>query len=121
MRDRDFDTLMNVLFPVGGGIRTVEAQHTKYRVDTTATSTVISLPALGAVKGDVNVSVEENKLLVTVKPSLKSAWAVEVKESFLLGKDSDVSSIDAKLDGGVLTVTIPRIVPEKRTVSVKVN
>lgn len=121
MRDRDFDAIMDVLFPVGGGVKTAEAKHTKFRVDTTPTSTVITLPTLGAVKGDVSVSVEENKLVVSVKPSLKSVWASDIRESFLLGQDSDVSNIDAKLDGGVLTLTIPRLVPEKKVVTIKVN
>jgi HSP20 family molecular chaperone IbpA len=119
--DKELDSLINALFPVKTLGTTCAVQSSRYNLAVENGNYVITMPLIGVVKGDLTVEVQENKLSIKAKPSVKSAWSHEVNEAVTLFKDCDATRIDAKLENGLLTVTIPKIVPEKRTVAVKVN
>ena len=119
--DKELESLISALFPVKTLGTTTTVQSNRYNLVVENGNYIITMPLIGVVKGDLTVEVQENKLSIKAKPSAKSLWSHEVSEAVTLFKDCDASRIDAKLESGLLTVTIPKIIPEKRTVSVKVN
>ena len=119
--DKELDSLINALFPVKTLGTTTTVQTSRYNFAVENGNYVITMPLVGVAKADLTVEVQENKLSIKAKPSVKSSWSHEVNEAVTLFKDCDANRIDAKLENGLLTVTIPKIVPEKKTVSVKVN
>jgi HSP20 family molecular chaperone IbpA len=82
---------------------------------------VIEMPLVGVLKEELNLKVEEGKLFIETKPSKTSKFVKNTNISFLLKEDVDTANISAKLESGLLTVTIPRTTPEKRSVNIKVN
>ena len=76
---------------------------------------------VGISKSDLKVSIVDNSLVIEGTPSVKSRFATAFKRSWTLAKDADVSNIDARLENGLLTLTIPRVKPATRTVNVTIQ
>jgi len=95
--------------------------HETYFTYSSKDSYVIETPLIGISKEELSVRVEEKRLLVETKPTKTSKFVRASNISFSLKDDADVSNISAKLENGLLTVTIPRIRPEKKSVNIKVN
>lgn len=82
---------------------------------------VLEATMVGIGKNDLKVSVVDNSLVVEGTPSVKSRYATAFKRSWDLAKDADVSRIDARLENGLLTVTIPKVKPAVRNIDVTVQ
>jgi len=84
-------------------------------------SYVIEAPLVGVTKEELEIKVEGDTLLINAKPAKTSKFVKNTGLGFSLQEDADKNSVSAKLENGLLTVTVPRIKPEKKTVNVKVN
>jgi HSP20 family molecular chaperone IbpA len=96
-------------------------QKTQYTQTSNETAYTISAPMIGVSKADLTVNVVGSNLVVNAIPSVKSRWSTEFKQTWILNEDADVNNINAKLDNGLLTLTIPRIKPATRTVNINVQ
>lgn len=101
----------------------VTGMHSRaeYHQEANETSYTITAPMIGISKADLSVNVENNNLIVYGKPSVKSRWAIPFKQVWALNEDVDVNNINAKLENGLLTLTVPRVKPATRTVNVTVQ
>ena len=77
--------------------------------------------ACGATKDDVKVDIQESVLTVSIEPKSASVFSRPVKLSYMLPKDIDVDSVDAKLENGILNLCLKRVKAAKKTVSISVN
>ena len=84
---------------------------------------VITRVIPGVKREDVTVSAEGDHLYITTKVNNPPSWLGygDTVWCFDLAKDADANHIDAKLIDGVLTVTVPRIKPKKKNVSINVQ
>lgn len=96
-------------------------QKTQYTQSSNEAAYTISAPMIGVSKTDLTVNVVDNSLVVNATPSVKSRWSTEFKQTWILNEDADVANINAKLENGLLTLTIPRIKPATRTVNVTIQ
>ena len=81
----------------------------------------IMAPMIGVTKTDLSVNITNNTLIVSATPSNKSRWSNGFKQSWILSEDADVNNINAKLENGLLTLTIPRVKPASRIVNVTIQ
>ena len=105
------------------GTTSTTATHnrTEYHQEATENAYVITAPMVGVCKQDLSVNVENNNLIVHATPSVKSRWSLPFKQVWTLNEDADVNGINAKLENGLLTLTVPRVKPAKRTVNVTIQ
>jgi HSP20 family molecular chaperone IbpA len=82
---------------------------------------VIETPLIGVTKEELEVKVEDNTLLINAKPAKTSKFVKNTGLGFVLQEDADKANVSAKLENGLLTVTVPKIKPEKKTVNLKIN
>ena len=82
---------------------------------------IIEAPLVGVTKEELEIKVEGEYLHINAKPAKTSKFVKNTGLAFSLHEDADTSNVSAKLENGLLTVTIPRIKPEKKSVNVKVN
>jgi HSP20 family molecular chaperone IbpA len=82
---------------------------------------VIEAPLVGATKEELEIKVEGETLLVNAKPAKVSKFVKNTSLGFKLQEDADTDKVSARLENGLLTITIPRNKPEKKSINVKVN
>lgn len=81
----------------------------------------LEVPMVGILKENLTIDVVDDKLTISAKADNKvSSFAKDFKQTWQVAKDSNVEGVVAKLEHGVLTVTVPRIKPLKKVVSVAV-
>lgn len=84
-------------------------------------SYTLEIPMLGITRENLTVDVQDDKLTIIAKADTKvSTLAKDFKQSWYLAKDSNVEAVAAKLEHGVLSVTVPRVKPLKKVVNVAV-
>lgn len=109
------------LFDVPMHSWTVNPKVSRYSQSADDNAYTITAPMIGVSKGDLSVNVTNNTLVVSATPSNKSRWSTGFKQSWILNEDADVNNINARLENGLLTLTIPRVKPASRTVSVTIQ
>lgn len=82
---------------------------------------LIEMPLVGVTKEELNIKVEGDYLKVEAKPAKTSKFVKNTAVHFSLREDADINSVSAKLENGLLLITIPKLVPEKKSVNIKVN
>lgn len=70
---------------------------------------IVEIPVPGCSEEDV--SVEVNNDLLTVKATVQGQ---EISKSWTLSVGTDLESIKAKVDKGLLTITIPNVIKSKK-------
>ncbi len=93
----------------------------EYYVSVDEKQWTIEMPLPGISKDNLKIDVEDNMLTVQATPSVKSKATKSVKKSWYVDENVDVTSIVAKLDNGLLTVTLPKIKPTKKSVAVTIS
>lgn len=91
-----------------------------YRSETD-TEVVLEMQATDILKSDLKVEVVDNVLHVSGSPQKGSKFGSSIQESWHLNEQIDVKNISAKLENGVLKVTLPKVKLAKKTVSVTVS
>jgi HSP20 family molecular chaperone IbpA len=81
----------------------------------------IEMPLIGVQKEELKIRAEDGFLFVQAKPAKTSKFVKETNIKFSLKEDADLENVTAKLENGLLLVTIPRIVPEKKSHNIKIN
>jgi HSP20 family molecular chaperone IbpA len=120
------DKFFDGVFSDFGGPRRME--DFKYQVDSSQyyqssdeNGVTIEMPLAGVSKEGLRVNIEERVLTIEATPTVKSALVKPVNKSWSLADNIDIDNIVAKLENGLLTITLPRIKHMKRTVSVLVS
>lgn len=112
MLDKYFDRLLDI-----NELQFIPSDYHKSETDGSVT---IEMVATGILKEDLKVSVEENVLTVEAKPQKKTFLTSSFKRSWTLGENIDSNNISAKLENGLLVLTLPKIKPQKKTISISV-
>lgn len=84
-------------------------------------SYAIEMPLVGVTKEELSIKAEGDYIKIEAKPSKTSKFVKNTAIHFSLKEDADIDSISAKLENGLLTVTIPRTTSEKKSINIKVN
>lgn len=89
---------------------------------------IFELNVAGYDKSDLNIKVEENQLIISTnsKEYKQTALYFEFKKKpftrkFNLPKNANADTIKAKHENGILTVTIPLIVEQKKEKCVNID
>lgn len=93
----------------------------QYYQSETESEVTIEMSAMGVSRADLKIEVVDHVLTVEGKPQTKSKLVSGFKKSWTLGEHIDVGNIVAKLENGVLTLSLPKIKPVKKTVSINVS
>lgn len=92
-----------------------------YHTYSTKDAYFIEMPLTGVTKDELSVRVEGDFLKIEAKPTKTSKFVKNTAVHFSLREDADVDNVSAKLENGLLVVNIPKFLPEKKSVNVKVN
>ena len=117
--DKIFNNLLNNSEPLG--IHNYSCDSNEYYQTSTDGEVVIEMSMPGISKENLKVNIEQNTLIIEAKPSIKSKAERGVKKCWYLPDNVDIDNITAKLENGLLTLTMPKIKPAKKTVSVTVS
>lgn len=115
------DRVLDKFFDLPSNSWAANHSMTRYVQTSTDISYTIVAPLVGVAKNDLTVNVVNNNLVVSAVPSVQSRWSAEFKQTWVLNEDADVANINAKLENGLLTLTIPKVKPATRTVNVTVQ
>lgn len=113
--DRVLDNFFNSTYPVARTSAKTYEQHA------TESAYTLTIPMIGVTKTDLDITVSDGKLVVSAVPSVKSRWSTEFNYTWNLSEYADVDNINARLENGLLTLTIPRLKPDTKKVSVTVQ
>jgi HSP20 family protein len=134
--DRIFDKMMKQSFPEFGkefGISFFEG-GARPKVDIKEYDDKVQIQAeiAGLSKDDVNVEIKENILTISGEKQvekkddskgyiLRELSQAKFQRSFDLGDNLDSKNITAEFNHGVLTLNIPKLQPQKKTESYKIE
>lgn len=93
----------------------------EYHVTADDKQYTIEIAMPGISKSNLKVNIEDNTLTVEAVSTSKSKIARNIKKSWYVEETVDISSITAKLEDGLLTITIPKNKPAKKSVSVTIS
>lgn len=83
---------------------------------------ILEVPMVGITKENLSIVIEDNRLTVSAKADDKvSYYAKEFKQTWYIPKDANVDELSAKLEYGVLRLTVGRVKPVKKVVNVAVG
>jgi HSP20 family molecular chaperone IbpA len=84
----------------------------------------VELPLVGIAKEELKIHMELVRgvkyITIDAQPKVKTKWVTAHTMSYALSDDANIDKVDAKLENGLLTVKIPKIKPEKRSVKVDI-
>ncbi len=119
--NRSFESMFDSMFPMAGSCKPgedcEESRMPLVNINENDAGYVITIELPGVDKKDLEVSVEGKELVVTAERSEKvesegllrrEIRSEKYKRSFTLGDAIDAESIKAKLENGVLKVTLSR-------------
>ena len=116
------DRLLDNVFNSYANSTTAHANYTNtWYAWSTDFNYLLEATMVGISKSDLKVSVVGNSLVIKGTPSVKSRFVTAFNHSWALAKDADVSRIDARLENGLLIVTIPKVKPTVRNIDVTVQ
>lgn len=116
------DRVLDNLFDAYGFPVTKQTTHANsWYTSSNADNYVLEATMVGIGKSDLKISVVDNTLVVEGNPSTKSRFATAFKRSWALAEDADAANVNARLENGLLTLTIPRLKPATRTVNVTIQ
>lgn len=81
----------------------------------------IEMPLPGISKENLKIDIEDSMLAIKATPSTKSKFVKSVNKSWYLDESIDASSITAKLENGLLNVTLPKVKLTKKSVAVTIS
>jgi HSP20 family protein len=81
----------------------------------------LEMPMPGISKEDLKVDIEEGMLVVQTAAKIKSKAVKNIKKSWYIDDSIDTGNISAKLENGLLFVTLPKAKPNKKSIAVTVS
>jgi HSP20 family protein len=82
---------------------------------------IIEMPLPGMSKENLKIDFQDSMLTISATSSIKSKAIRNIKKSWALDDSINVSAISAKLENGLLTVVLPKIKPEKKSISINIS
>lgn len=93
----------------------------EYYVTSDEKQSTIEIPLPGISKDNLKIDIEDNMLTVQALPTVKSKAVKAVKKSWYVDESIDATAIVAKLENGLLTISLPKIKPTKKSVAVTIS
>jgi HSP20 family protein len=93
----------------------------EYYVTSDDKQVTIEMPLVGMSKDNLKIDIEDNMLIIQATSSIKSKAVRNIKKSWYVDDSIDVSAIAAKLENGLLVVTLPKTKPAKKSVAVTIS
>jgi len=93
----------------------------EYYVTSNDKEWIIEMPLPGMSKENLKIDFQDSMLIISANSSIKSKAIRNIKKSWALDDSINVSSITAKLENGLLTVVLPKIKPEKKSISINIS
>lgn len=81
----------------------------------------IEVPLPGMTKENLKVDIEDSMITIQANTTIKSKAVRNFKCSWHIDEAVDVAGITAKLENGLLLVTLPRIKPTKKSIAVSIS
>lgn len=108
------DVLEELRVPVNTGFNT----RGDYKWEESEEDYKIRIPAPGITKDKINISVEDDLLYIKLP---KGEFSGERYFKAVVPKVANQEAIKAKMENGILFVTIPYTTPQKKKIDVSVN
>lgn len=104
-------------------VSTSNKNRSNWTSDSTDDSYIVKVSVPGHDKDTVSAMIEKDHLLIQADVETESALISNYRFKFSLPKDCDRNSdsIDAKIENGILTVTLPKQIEVKKTASIKIK
>jgi HSP20 family protein len=93
----------------------------EYYVNSDDKQVTIEMPMPGISKDALKVDVEDSMLTIQATPTVKSKATRAIKKSWYIDDTIEVSGITARLENGLLFVTLPKIKPTKKSVAISIS
>ena len=93
----------------------------EYYVTASDKEWTIEIPLPGMNKENLKVDIEDTLLTIQANTTIKSKAVRNFKCSWHIDEAVDVTGITAKLENGLLLVTLPRIKPTKKNIAVNIS
>ena len=93
----------------------------EYYVTSDDKQRIIEMPLPGMSKENLKIDFQDSMLTISATSSIKSKAIRNIKKSWALDDSINVSAISAKLENGLLTVVLPKIKPEKKSISINIS
>jgi HSP20 family molecular chaperone IbpA len=93
----------------------------EYYVSSDDKQVMIEMPLVGISKDDLKIEIEDNMLIIQATSSKKSKSVRNIKKSWYVDDSIDVSAIAAKLENGLLVVSLPKTKSAKKSVAVTIS
>jgi len=81
----------------------------------------IEIPLPGMTKDNLKIDIEDSMITIEANAAIKSKAVRNFKCSWHIDEAVDTASITAKLENGLLLVTLPRIKPTRKSIAVTVS
>jgi HSP20 family protein len=86
------------------------------------TSWILRIDLPGFSKPEVKLTVTDRVLSITAETAAEQPFAAGFKRVLKLGEDVDTTAISARLENGVLELTLPKCVPATpQTTTIEIN
>lgn len=118
---RELDQAINDIFGPMYSISTEGEGQTLHVTHHTENEVRHEIFAAGATKEDVSIDVQDGVMTISVQPKIKSSFVKPLKRSFRMSKEDDLDSINAKLENGILNVSVQKLKTPKKSITVSVN
>ena len=117
------NTLMDVFDVYASSAFKYDPAYSKseYYVTANEKEWTIEIPLPGMTKENLKVDIEDGLITIQANPTIKSKAVRSFKCSWHIDEAVDVSNITAKLENGLLLVTLPRIKPAKKTIAINIS
>ena len=117
------DKFLNNVFDVyatPGFVSDFTYSKDEYYVNSDDKQWTIEMPLPGMSKDNLKVVVEDNMLTIQATSTIKSKAMRNIKKSWYVDENVDVSGISAKLENGLLIVTLPKVKPTKKSIAINI-
>jgi len=94
---------------------------TEYYQTSNDKEVIIEMPMVGISKEELKIHVEDHVFTIEATPKNKTKFSKSIKKSWTIDDTINIDGILAKLDNGLLIVTLPKVKPLKKTVSVSIT
>ena len=109
VRTNPFEELMNISDFFSGSYNKVRSNQDRFSAYKNDDRLTIYAEIPGVAKDFVNIATEDNKVVVEVKKDENSPYSYETfKQEFTLSKHYDITTINAKMENGVLEISFEK-------------
>jgi len=109
LRTNPFEELMNISDFLSGSYNKLRSDGNRFSAYKSDDKLTIYTEIPGVAKEFVNISTEDNKVIVEVKKDENRPYNYDTfKQEFTLSKHYDITTINAKMENGILEVSFEK-------------